>query len=145
MQTVCTVGNTVLSCPARYFSDVSQTFCKADYGQVSFDTICARLGNDFHSISRALGNTPVSIHMIESSASASLARITQSQPLSIRERLYQRETLLSSKEVMAMFGVTRDTLCDWVRAGKIPAYKMSDGYKFEPVAIADWLGARSTL
>ena len=68
-----------------------------------------------------------------------------SRPLTIRERLYRRETLLTSKEVMAVLGVTRDTLCDWGRAGKIAVYKMSDGYKFEPVAVADWLGARSTL
>ena len=46
---------------------------------------------------------------------------------------------------MAILGITRDTLCDWVRAGKLSAYKMSDGYKFEPGVIADWLGARSTL
>lgn len=46
---------------------------------------------------------------------------------------------------MAVLGVTRDTLCDWVRAGKIAAYKMSDGYKFEPVEVADWLSARRTI
>ncbi len=27
---------------------------------------------------------------------------------------------------MAILGVTRDTLCDWVRAGNIKAYKVSD-------------------
>ncbi len=66
------------------------------------------------------------------------------RPLTLRERLYERETLLTTKEVMALLGATRDTLCDWVRAGKLAAYKLSDGYKFEPVAVADWLGARST-
>lgn len=67
------------------------------------------------------------------------------QPLSIRERLLQRETLLTSREAMVVLGITRDTLCDWVRAGKLGAYKLPDGYKFEPVDLANWLTARRTL
>lgn len=71
--------------------------------------------------------------------------LTSAQPLSILERLYQRGTLLTTKEVMALLGVTRDTLCDWVRAGKIAAYKLPDGYKFEPMTVAAWLEARKTI
>lgn len=82
--------------------------------------------------------------MTTTSARASSTQAA-TRPASIRERLCHRETLLTSKEVMAILGVTRDTLCDWVRAGKIAAYKMSDGYKFEPVEVADWLDARRTL
>ena len=67
------------------------------------------------------------------------------QPLSILEHLRQRQTLLSSSEVMPILGITRDTLCDWVRAGKLEAYKMSDGYKFEPLVVARWLEARRTI
>ena len=70
---------------------------------------------------------------------------TSTSPLTLRERLYRRDTLLTTKEVMALLGVTRDTLCDWVRAGQIAAYKLTDGYEFEPVVVADWLDARSTL
>jgi len=48
---------------------------------------------------------------------------------------------------MALLRVkTKDTLCGWVRAGKIKAIRMPDGsYRFDQVEVLAWLQGRSTV
>lgn len=62
----------------------------------------------------------------------------------IIDQLTQRKTLLESAEVMDIFRVTRQTLCGWCRASKIPHVRMPDGsYRFDPGAIAAWMADRA--
>ena len=55
-------------------------------------------------------------------------------------------TLLTTRETMARLRVkTKNTLCDWVRAGKINAIRMPDGsYRFDEAVILAWLQDRQT-
>jgi predicted site-specific integrase-resolvase len=40
---------------------------------------------------------------------------------------------------------TRNTLCGWVRAGKIKAIRMPDGsYRFDELVVLAWLERRNT-
>jgi excisionase family DNA binding protein len=58
--------------------------------------------------------------------------------------LRQRKTYLSTVEVMSLLRVTRNTLCDWVRTGRITAVRRGNGYLFDPQILADWLEQRTT-
>lgn len=61
----------------------------------------------------------------------------------IVERLKKRESYLTSTEVMAITGVTRQTLCAWAQRGVIQAVRIGKGNVFDPVALAAWLEART--
>ena len=43
---------------------------------------------------------------------------------------------------MAIIGVTRQTLCDWVRRGVISAIRIGKDNKFDPAVLASWLATR---
>jgi excisionase family DNA binding protein len=43
---------------------------------------------------------------------------------------------------MKLLGVSRKTLCGWVRAGEIPATRIGPDNKFEPLELAHWLEER---
>ena len=60
------------------------------------------------------------------------------------DELRRRETYLSTVEVMSLLLVTRGTLCDWVRTGRITAIRRGNGYLFDPRMLADWLEQRTT-
>jgi excisionase family DNA binding protein len=60
----------------------------------------------------------------------------------IIEQLRQRKTYLNTTEVMSIIGVTRATLCGWVRSGSISAIRIGKDYKFDPSTVARWLEAR---
>jgi excisionase family DNA binding protein len=45
---------------------------------------------------------------------------------------------------MELLQVTRNTLCDWVRRGRIAAIRVGNAYVFDPHVLADWLGKRQT-
>lgn len=58
--------------------------------------------------------------------------------------LLTRNSMMSTAEVMAFLGVTRHTLCAWVRASKIPAIRMpGNGYAFDPRALHQWIAQRA--
>jgi excisionase family DNA binding protein len=42
---------------------------------------------------------------------------------------------------MSMLGVSRNTLCRWVRTGKLPALRLGKDNRFDPAVLADWLEA----
>jgi excisionase family DNA binding protein len=60
------------------------------------------------------------------------------------EELRRRRTYLATREVMELLHVTRNTLCAWVRRGRITAIRIGNGYVFDPHLLADWLSKRQT-
>jgi excisionase family DNA binding protein len=70
-----------------------------------------------------------------------MTRLKTSQDTIINQ-LKQRTSYLTSTEVMAIIGVTRPTLCAWVRNGSIQAIRIGKNNKFDPGALAAWLEAR---
>lgn len=70
--------------------------------------------------------------------------LEESERMDLIISLRQRGSYLTSKEVMALIQLRRNTLCAWVRAGRIPAVRTGSGYRFDPRHLADWLSARST-
>ena len=60
------------------------------------------------------------------------------------EELRGRTTYLATNEVMAILGKRRNTLCQWVREGKIGAIRTGNAYLFDPHTLADWLSLRAT-
>jgi len=64
--------------------------------------------------------------------------------MSLVEELRQRESYLSSKEVMSVLEVSRAILCGWVRDGRIEAVRIGNAYRFDPRVLADWIVERTT-
>ncbi len=72
------------------------------------------------------------------------AALEEGKQMNLIEELRGRTTYLVTIEVMALIGVTRNTLCDWVRTGKLSAIRMGNAYLFDPYTLADWLEERKT-
>ncbi len=64
--------------------------------------------------------------------------------MSLIEELRARQDFLSTVEVISLLHVTRGTLCEWVRSGRITAIRIGNAYLFDPRLLADWLTARTT-
>jgi len=60
------------------------------------------------------------------------------------DELAQRQSFLSTKDVMILLKKTRNTLCQWVRSGKLPAVRVGNEYLYDPRVLADFLNARQT-
>lgn len=60
------------------------------------------------------------------------------------QQLRQRDTFLNTAEVMNLLDMSRGTLCEWVRAGRISAVRKGNAYLFDPRRLADWLTERTT-
>jgi excisionase family DNA binding protein len=60
------------------------------------------------------------------------------------EELRVRESYLTTKEVMQLLRCRRNTLCRWVRNGRMSAIRSGTGYLFDPRHLAEWLTKRST-
>lgn len=43
---------------------------------------------------------------------------------------------------MFILGISRNTLCQQVRDGAIPAYKFGKNYRYDPALLAGWIEAR---
>jgi excisionase family DNA binding protein len=70
-------------------------------------------------------------------------------PETIIEQLRRRKGYVRTTEAMSLLGgpdkpVARQTLCKWVKAGKLPAVHFGGGFKFDPAVLADYLEARTT-
>ena len=61
------------------------------------------------------------------------------------QELRQRTAYLSTKEMMELLQKNRNTLCNWVRRGRIPAIRIDNEYLYDPRLIADWLTKRQTV
>ena len=68
---------------------------------------------------------------------------SESQQLSLIDQLRTRRSYLRTTEVMELLGVTRATLCGWVRDGIIGAVRIGKENKFDPSVVAQWLTDRS--
>jgi excisionase family DNA binding protein len=64
--------------------------------------------------------------------------------MNLIEALRSRTTYLGTNEVVALIGVTRNTLCQWVRSSRITAIRVGNAYLFDPRILADWLEERQT-
>lgn len=70
-------------------------------------------------------------------------RANQATPSpTIVDQLRSRTSLLTGAEVMALLNISRNGLCTWVRAGRIPALRLGKDNRFDPMALADWLEQR---
>ena len=77
---------------------------------------------------------PVSAHMQPKST----------QPISVLESLSSSPTLMTTKEVIDLLRITRNTLCEGCRSGRIPHSRLPNGeYRFDPSRLAHWLNERS--
>jgi excisionase family DNA binding protein len=56
--------------------------------------------------------------------------------------LQSLERLLTLKEAGAYAGFDGETIRDWVKAGKIGAFKIGQEWRIEPKSLADFLSAR---
>jgi excisionase family DNA binding protein len=45
-------------------------------------------------------------------------------------------------EAAEILDMSRDTLTDWINAGKFPAYRVGNANKIDRLYLADWLEAR---
>jgi excisionase family DNA binding protein len=63
---------------------------------------------------------------------------------SIIDQLKQRNTFMRTAEVMELFGVTRATLCGWVRSGTIAAVRIGKENKFDPAEVIRYLTIHAT-
>lgn len=58
------------------------------------------------------------------------------------DTLRSLERLLTLKEAGAYAGFDGETIRDWVKAGKIGAFKIGQEWRIEPKSLADFLSAR---
>ena len=49
-----------------------------------------------------------------------------------------------ASEVMSILGITRNTLCDWINAGTLPAFRLGKNNVCDPAELAAFLETRRT-
>ncbi len=52
--------------------------------------------------------------------------------------------LLTSQEVQDLMGISRRTLCQWVREGKCPAIRIGRAYRYDYSALLKWFASQAT-
>ena len=62
----------------------------------------------------------------------------------IVDQLKQRTSYVRATEVMAILGVTRQKLCDWINTGQLPAIRLGKNNVVDPADLASFLQARQT-
>jgi predicted DNA-binding transcriptional regulator AlpA len=62
----------------------------------------------------------------------------------IVDQLRLRTSYVRASEVMSILGVTRNTLCDWINAGTLPAFRLGKNNVCDPTELAAFLEARRT-
>jgi excisionase family DNA binding protein len=60
----------------------------------------------------------------------------------IIRQLAERKTYVPSTECLVILGITRQTFCEWVRAGILPAIRAGNRYLVDPSVLSSWLRAR---
>lgn len=66
------------------------------------------------------------------------------EDMNLIDQLRERKTFLSTVEVMDFLRITRNTLCNWVRCGRLTAVRVGNAYLYDPQMLADWLEGRKT-
>ena len=72
------------------------------------------------------------------------AALKEGNQMDLIEELRNRGTYLTTNEVMSILGKRRNTLCQWVRTGKMDAIRTGNSYLFDPRTLAAWLAERKT-
>ena len=53
--------------------------------------------------------------------------------------------LMTTADVVKRLNTTKQTVCVWIRAGKLPAVRMPNGdYRFDRAELEAWLQSRKT-
>lgn len=58
--------------------------------------------------------------------------------------LRQGETFLTTQQVMVLLKMTRNTVCQYVRIGRLSAIRVGNSYLYDPRVLAEWLAERET-
>jgi excisionase family DNA binding protein len=61
------------------------------------------------------------------------------------EELRKQSGYIGSREAGQLLGVSRYTILDWAREGKLPAYRIGNATKLDRADLASWLEARRVL
>ena len=62
----------------------------------------------------------------------------------IVDQLKRRTSYVRASEVMSILGITRNTLCDWINAGILPAFRLGKNNVCDPAELAAFLETRRT-
>jgi len=74
-----------------------------------------------------------------------MAPVTPAPPLSIADRLRSSETALSVSELAPILNVTTLTIHRWVKAKRVPFFRLGRTIRFCPATISRWLQERETV
>lgn len=64
--------------------------------------------------------------------------------MQLTKQLRDSKRYLTTTEVMELLSLRRNTLCSWIKTGRMPAILTGNGYRFDPMELADWIDARHT-
>jgi excisionase family DNA binding protein len=74
-----------------------------------------------------------------------MAPVTPAAPLSIADRLRSSDSALSVSELSKLLNVAPLTLLRWVKAKRVPFFRLGRTIRFCPATISRWLQARETV
>jgi excisionase family DNA binding protein len=74
-----------------------------------------------------------------------MAPVTTATPLSIADRLRNSDSALSVSELSQILNIAPLTLLRWVKAKRVPFFRLGRTIRFCPATISRWLQARETV
>jgi excisionase family DNA binding protein len=74
-----------------------------------------------------------------------MAPVTPATPLSIADRLRSSDSALSVSELSKLLNVAPLTLRRWVKAKRVPFFRLGRTIRFCPATISRWLLARQSV
>jgi excisionase family DNA binding protein len=58
-------------------------------------------------------------------------------------RIERRVSALTAPELADLLGLSKTTIYDWAKQGRIPHFNLSGAIRFDPAATAAWLRSRT--
>jgi excisionase family DNA binding protein len=74
-----------------------------------------------------------------------MAPVTTATPLSLADRLRSSDSAFSVVELSKLLNVTTLTIHRWVKAKRVPFFRLGRTIRFCPATISRWLQARETV
>ena len=74
-----------------------------------------------------------------------MAPVTTATPLSLADRLSSSDSAFSVVELSKLLNVTTLTIHRWVKAKRVPFFRLGRTIRFCPATISRWLQARETV
>jgi excisionase family DNA binding protein len=74
-----------------------------------------------------------------------MAPVTTATPRSIADRLRSSDSALSVSELSKLLNIAPLTLLRWVKAKRVPFFRLGRTIRFCPATISRWLQARETV